>query len=116
MPSLTAKTEMSRVGLRAAAFSYLPCGSRQINGIFSRYTSLIQPLSLDEVDLDVTTPLLDRGSATAIARELKAVSEPRLVSQHQQGCPTTSFLAMLASDHHKPDGLLSSRRQWGLVS
>ena len=41
--------------------------SQQIRGIFARYTRLIQPLSLDEAYLDVTAPLVERGSATAIA-------------------------------------------------
>ncbi len=38
--------------------------SQQIHAVFARYTPLIQPLSLDEAYLDVTEPLLDRGSAT----------------------------------------------------
>ena len=45
--------------------------SRQIHAIFERYTPLMQPLSLDEAHLDVTAPLIDLGSATAIAREIK---------------------------------------------
>jgi DNA polymerase IV len=79
--------------------------SRQIRAIFACYTPLVQPLSLDEAYLDVTEPLLDRGSATAIAREIKAriLAETGLTAS--AGVSYNKFLAKLASDHRKPDGL-----------
>lgn len=65
------------------------------------YTTLIQPLSLDEAYLDVTAPLLDRGSATAIAAEIRAATGLTAST----GVSYNKFLAKLASDHRKPDGL-----------
>jgi DNA polymerase-4 len=79
--------------------------SQQIHAIFARYTLLIEPLSLDEAYLDVTAPLVDRGSATAIAEEIRAAIrlETRLTAS--AGVSYNKFLAKLASDYRKPDGL-----------
>ena len=79
--------------------------SRQIHAIFARYTRLIQPLSLDEAYLDVTAPLLDRGSATAIAAEIRAAIRAETGLTASAGVSYNKFLAKLASDHRKPDGL-----------
>jgi len=79
--------------------------SQQIHAIFARYTPTIQPLSLDEAYLDVTTPLLDRGSATAIAAEIRAAIRQETGLTASAGVSYNKFLAKLASDHRKPDGL-----------
>jgi DNA polymerase-4 len=79
--------------------------SRQIQGIFGRYTNLIQPLSLDEAYLDVTAPLLDRGSATAIAEEIRSAIRAETGLTASAGVSYNKFLAKLASDYRKPDGL-----------
>jgi DNA polymerase-4 len=79
--------------------------SQQIRGIFARYTSLIQPLSLDEAYLDVTAPLVDRGSATAIAEEIRARIHLETGLTASAGVSYNKFLAKLASDYRKPDGL-----------
>jgi DNA polymerase-4 len=79
--------------------------SQQIRTIFARYTSLIQPLSLDEAYLDVTEPLADRGSATAIAEEIKAAIRLETGLTASAGVSYNKFLAKLASDYRKPDGL-----------
>jgi len=105
MPSVTAKRKCPELVFVSPRFAIYRAVSRQIHGIFSRYTSLIQPFSLDEAYLDVTIPLLDRGSATAIARELKAVIRAETGLTASAGVSCNKFLAKLASDHHKPDGL-----------
>jgi DNA polymerase IV len=79
--------------------------SQQIRGILARYTSLIQPLSLDEAYLDVTAPLVDRGSATAIAEEIRAAIRRETDLTASAGVSYNKFLAKLASDYRKPDGL-----------
>jgi DNA polymerase-4 len=79
--------------------------SQQIHTIFARYTCLIQPLSLDEAYLDVTAPLIDRGSATAIAAEIRTSIRAETDLTASAGVSYNKFLAKLASDHRKPDGL-----------
>src|SRR5246127_3395910 len=72
MPSVTARRKCPELVFVAPRFDVYKAVSQQIRAIFARYTSLIQPLSLDEAYLDVTAPLVDRGSATAIAAEIRA--------------------------------------------
>ncbi|MFQ4138427.1 DNA polymerase IV [Nodosilinea sp. PGN35] len=79
--------------------------SGQIRAIFHRYTDLVEPLSLDEAYLDVTTNTLEEPSALAIARRIKAdiVSTTRLTAS--AGVSVNKFLAKMASGQNKPDGL-----------
>ena len=67
MPSVTARRQCPELVFVRPRFDVYKQVSQQIRAIFADYTPLIQPLSLDEAYLDVTAPLLDRGSATAIA-------------------------------------------------
>ena len=79
--------------------------SRQIREIFSRYTDLIEPLSLDEAFLDVTSNKLDIPLAVDIARLIKQdiFNETGLTSS--AGVSYNKFLAKIASDYRKPNGL-----------
>ncbi|WP_316818663.1 DNA polymerase IV [Pedobacter nyackensis] len=79
--------------------------SRQIREIFSRYTDLIQPLSLDEAYLDVTEDKLGIGSAIDIAREIKRAIKEELNLTASAGVSINKFVAKIASDMNKPDGL-----------
>src|SRR5947209_4513081 len=72
MPSVTARRKCPELVFVPPRFDVYRAVSQQTRVIFARYTSLIQPLSLDEAYLDVTAPLVDRGSATAIAEEIRA--------------------------------------------
>ena len=72
MASVTARRRCPDLVFVRPRFDVYKAVSAQIHAVFARYTSLIQPLSLDEAYLDVTAPLIDRGSATAIAAEIKA--------------------------------------------
>ena len=71
MASITARRKCPELVFVPPRFDVYRAVSRQIQAIFARYTPLVQPLSLDEAHLDVTTPLIDLGSATAIAHEIK---------------------------------------------
>ena len=72
MPSVVARRRCPDLVFVRPRFDVYKAVSQQIHAIFARYTPTIQPLSLDEATLDVTTPLLDRGSASAIAAEIRA--------------------------------------------
>lgn len=79
--------------------------SQAIQAIFTDYTPLIQPLSLDEAYLDVSQSEACRGSATLIAQSIR---ERVKESQHitvSAGVAPNKFLAKIASDWNKPDGL-----------
>lgn len=105
MPSVTALRKCPELVFVPPRFEAYKAVSRQIHAIFARYTPLIQPLSLDEAYLDVTAPLLDRGSATAIAEEIRAAIRAETGLTASAGVSYNKFLAKLASDHRKPDGL-----------
>jgi DNA polymerase-4 len=79
--------------------------SRQIREIFQRYTDLIEPLSLDEAFLDVTKDKLDIGSAIEIARLIKRAIKDELRLTASAGISINKFVAKIASDLNKPDGL-----------
>jgi DNA polymerase-4 len=113
MPSVTARRKCPDLVFVPARFDVYKAVSQQIRGIFERYTPLIQPLSLDEAYLDVTAPLVDRGSATAIAREIKVAIREETGLTASAGVSYNKFLAKLASDHRKPDGLFVITPQMG---
>src|SRR5207302_79820 len=77
----------------------------QIREIFAYYTPIIEPLSLDEAYLDVTENLKDILSATQIAEEIRARIRAETELTASAGISYNKFLAKLASDHRKPDGL-----------
>lgn len=79
--------------------------SNAIRSIFSRYTDLIEPLSLDEAYLDVTQDKLAIGSALDIAKEIKKSIHSELNLTASAGVSTNKFVAKIASDLNKPDGL-----------
>jgi len=79
--------------------------SRQVRQIFARHTDLIEPLSLDEAYLDVTVNKTGLASATEVARAIRReiFEETRLTAS--AGVAPNKFLAKIASDWDKPDGL-----------
>jgi len=84
--------------------SYREC-SEQIKEIFSEYTNKIEPLSLDEAYLDVTHCDLFDGSATLIANDIRRRIRKELRLTASAGVSYNKFLAKVASDMNKPDGL-----------
>jgi DNA polymerase-4 len=105
MASVTARRHCPELIFVPPRFDVYKAVSRQIHAIFAHYTPLIQPLSLDEAYLDVTTPLIDRGSATAIAEDIRAAIHDETGLTASAGVAYNKFLAKLASDHRKPNGL-----------
>ena len=79
--------------------------SQKIREIFSRYTDLIEPLSLDEAYLDVTTDKQNIGSAIDIAKEIRWAIKQELNLTASAGVSINKFVAKIASDINKPDGL-----------
>ncbi len=115
MPSVTARRQCPNLVFVPPRFDVYKAVSTQIHAVFARYTTLIQPLSLDEAYLDVTAPLLDRGSATAIAAEIRAAIRAETGLTASAGVSYNKFLAKLASDHRKPDGLFVITPKTGLA-
>lgn len=88
--------------------------SRQIHAIFQRYTDLIEPLSIDEAFLDVTENKKNIPLAVDIAREIKAAIKEELNLTASAGVSYNKFLAKIASDYRKPDGLFTIHPQRAL--
>jgi DNA polymerase-4 len=79
--------------------------SRQIRAIFLDYTPHVEPLSLDEAYLDVTADMRGIGSATRIAELIRARIRAETGLTASAGVSYNKFIAKLASDQNKPDGL-----------
>jgi DNA polymerase-4 len=95
MASVTAQKKCPELIFVPPRFDVYRTVSRQIHDIFQRFTPLIQPLSLDEAHLDVTAPLIDLGSATAIAREIRARIRAETGLTASAGVSYNKFLAKL---------------------
>lgn len=105
MPSSTAARACPDLVFVPPRFDVYRAISGQIRAIFADYTDLIEPLSLDEAYLDVSEDRRGLGSARAIAEEIRARirAETRLTAS--AGVSYNKFIAKLASDQNKPDGL-----------
>jgi DNA polymerase IV len=90
-------------------FDAYQAASRQIREIFSGYTDLVEPLSLDEAYLDVTAPKRGPPSATLIARAIKREILTATGLTASAGVSFNKFLAKVASAMDKPDGLFVIR-------
>jgi DNA polymerase IV len=105
MPSITAKRQCPDLIFVKPRFDAYKAVSLQIREIFAEYTHLIEPLSLDEAYLDVTDNLKGIATATEIAMEIRAKIRAETSLTASAGVSYNKFLAKLASDHRKPDGL-----------
>ena len=79
--------------------------SKQIFAIFERFTPLVEPVSVDEAFLDVTGAQRLFGDGVSIAKKIKATVQAETQLTVSVGVAPNKFLAKLASDMHKPDGL-----------
>jgi DNA polymerase-4 len=104
MPSTTAARKCPDLIFVAPRFEVYRAVSRQIRGIFLKYTPLVEPLSLDEAYLDVTRNLrgLPTASATALEIRTRIFEDTGLTAS--AGISYNKFLAKLASDYKKPNG------------
>jgi DNA polymerase-4 len=105
MPSVTAKRRCPELIFVKPRFDVYRSGSQQIRAIFCDYTDLVEPLSLDEAYLDVTEDRLGLGSARAIAEDIRRRIRAETGLTASAGVSYCKFIAKLASDHRKPDGL-----------
>ena len=105
MPSVTAKRKCPDLIFVPPRFDVYKSVSRQIHEIFAQHTKMIEPLSLDEAYLDVTENIQGIASATHIAEDIRAKIRAQTSLTASAGISYNKFLAKLASDHRKPDGL-----------
>ncbi|MFC7478017.1 DNA polymerase IV [Dankookia sp. GCM10030260] len=105
MPSVTARRKCPELVFVPPRFDVYKAVSLQIRAIFAEHTPLIEPLSLDEAYLDVSENLQGIASATEIAQRIRASIKAETALTASAGISYNKFLAKLASDHRKPDGL-----------
>lgn len=104
MPTATALRLCPHLRLLPGRFDAYKEASRQIREIFTRYTPLIEPLSLDEAYLDVTDSPHCQGSATLMAQAIRADIARETGLTASAGIAPIKFLAKIASDLNKPNG------------
>lgn len=109
MPALRAERLCPHAAFVPPDFARYKAVTRQVHAIFARHTELIEPLSLDEAYLDVTHAKSALASATAIAEAIRAAIRAETGLTASAGVAPNKFLAKIASDFHKPDGLFVVR-------
>lgn len=105
MPSVTARKKCPGLIFVKPRFEVYKSVSRDIHYIFQQYTDDIEPLSLDEAFLDVTKNKKGLVIATDIAAEIKIKIKQETGLTASAGVSINKFLAKIASDYQKPDGL-----------
>lgn len=105
MPAKTALQRCPHAIFVTPRFEVYRAVSSQIMQIFQNYTDLVEPLSLDEAFLDVTQNKQQIPSATHIAHAIKQQIHATTQLTASAGVSYNKFIAKLASDYHKPDGL-----------
>ncbi len=105
MPALRAERLCPQAVFVPPDFARYKAVSRQVRAIFARHADLIEPLSLDEAYLDVTRNQQGLPSATAVARSIRTEIREETGLTASAGVAPNKFLAKIASDFDKPDGL-----------
>ena len=105
MPSLTAKKKCPQLIFVPPRFDVYHEVSSQIREIFLEYTPLVEPLSLDEAFLDVTDNQQNNPSATLMGKEIQQRIFERTSLTASVGVSYNKFLAKIASDYNKPNGI-----------
>src|SRR5439155_7256264 len=105
MPALRAEHLCPTAVFIAPDFTRYHAVSRSVKEIFKRHTDLIEPLSLDEAYLDVTENKTGLSTATQVARAIREQIRQDVNLTASAGVAPNKFLAKLASDWRKPDGL-----------
>jgi DNA polymerase-4 len=109
MPAVRAERLCPQAVFVPPDFGRYKAVSRQVREIFARHTELIEPLSLDEAYLDVTVTHTGLPSATATAEAIRAAIREETQLSASAGVAPNKFLAKIASDWRKPDGLFVIR-------
>ncbi len=105
MPSTKAKALCPELIFVQSRMNHYQAVSAQIRGIFERYTDIIEPISIDEAFLDVTENKMGITLAVDIAKLIKKEIKEELNLIASAGVSYNKFLAKIASDYRKPDGL-----------
>lgn len=105
MPAVRAERLCPHATFVAPDFTRYRAVSQSVREIFKRHTDLIEPLSLDEAYLDVTENKTGLPTATLVARTIREQIREELNLTASAGVAPNKFLAKLASDWRKPDGL-----------
>jgi DNA polymerase-4 len=104
MPSTIAMRKCPELVFVPPRFDVYRAVSRQVHAIFTDYTPLVEPLSLDEAYLDVTDSLRSGVTAWATAKEIRKRIHDETELTASAGISYNKFLAKLASDQQKPNG------------
>ncbi len=115
MPSFKARQLCPHLLFVRPRFDAYKEASRRIRALVCRHTELVEPLSLDEAYLDVTEPLSGPAPAVEIARRLKEAIRAETGLTASAGVSFTKFLAKVASDFRKPDGLTVIRPEQAMA-
>jgi len=107
MPSAEAGRRCPHAEFVRPRFSDYQQVSKQIHAVFREFSPLVEPLSLDEAYLDVSDSHLLNGSATRIAEEIRSIILQRTALNASAGVSYNKFLAKIASDVNKPNGLFT---------
>ena len=113
MPSVTAARRCPALQFVPPRFEVYRAVSQQIRQIFSRYSDLVEPLSLDEAYLDVTQDKQQVGSAVGTAQLIRRAIREETNLTASAGVSYNKFLAKIASDQNKPDGIFVIRPHEG---
>lgn len=105
MPAVKAKKLCPELVFVEPRFDVYKSVSARMHEIFHRYTDIIEPISLDEAFLDVTVNKTGEPMAVEIARDIKRSIREQLGLTASAGVSYNKFLAKIASDYRKPDGL-----------
>ncbi|MEZ4993031.1 MAG: DNA polymerase IV [Saprospiraceae bacterium] len=105
MPSLTARRLCPELVFVKSRFDVYREVSGQIRDIFHQFTDLVEPLSLDEAYLDVTDNKIDMPSATIVAEKIRRLILEQTQLTASAGVSFNKFLAKIASDINKPNGI-----------
>ena len=105
MPSVIAKRLCPDLIFVRHSFDRYREISSSVFDIYREYTDLVEPLSIDEAFLDVTEDKKNIGSATLIAKEIRGEIKERTGLTASAGISVNKFLAKIASEINKPDGL-----------
>jgi len=105
MPAVTAERLCGHAVFVAPDFARYKAASQAAREIFGRHTDSIEPLSLDEAYLDVTENKGDLPTATLVAKAIRRQIRDELNLTASAGVAPNKFLAKIASDWRKPNGL-----------
>lgn len=105
MPSREAGRRCPHAEFVRPRFEVYKSVSQQVHAVFREFSDSVEPLSLDEAYLDVTHSNIMQGSATRIAREIRQLIFERTGLTSSAGISYNKFLAKIASDINKPNGM-----------